>query len=351
MCDYSLTDNPAESDMPTEAEPWQPVDLSDVEDKLRKLSTTPVEAKAEAPPSPPPPQEEVDFGSEPEELLLKKPLVSTSALPTSTPSAEDSTSGAASASKEASHEESKDFTSADASTSKETIPVKSNPQPKGPPEVKAPPPAKAPPAGAQEKLEDWMKLRPFLRCGGDVDSDVAMAKSWLYPPPRSSSLPKSSLKPRSKSKASSRAASKEPERSQTPKRGAKSPPRQEEQECSTKKKRRWVLSQAPTLPDILPQMLLLDLFTTTTRCRGTCMQSIGKGTSLSGPQGTSGRAGHVTLEHLWIYMLDFTCMTRLPNTLWHIPGRFASLYTCWRRQPLRAFLLLELPQASGGGWG
>ena len=77
MCDYSLTDNPAESDMPTEAEPWQPVDVSDVEEKLRKLSTTPVEAKAEAPPSPPPPQEEVDFGSEPEELLLKKPLVST----------------------------------------------------------------------------------------------------------------------------------------------------------------------------------------------------------------------------------------------------------------------------------
>ena len=110
MCDYSLTDNPAESDMPTEAEPWQTVDVSDVEDKMRKLTTTPVEAKAEAPPSPPPPQEEVDFGSEPEELLLKKPLVSTSALPTSTLSAEDSTSGAAASSKEASREESKDFT-------------------------------------------------------------------------------------------------------------------------------------------------------------------------------------------------------------------------------------------------
>ena len=33
MCDYSLTSNPAESDMPTEAEPWQPVDVSDVEEK------------------------------------------------------------------------------------------------------------------------------------------------------------------------------------------------------------------------------------------------------------------------------------------------------------------------------
>ena len=201
--------------MPTEAEPWQPVDVSDVEEKLRKLSTTPVEAKAEAPPSPPPPQEEVDFGSEPEELLLKKPLVSTSALPTSTLSVEDSTSGATASSKEASHEESKDFTSADA----------------------PPPPAKAPPAGAKATMEDMMKLRPFLRLGGDGDSDTAMAKAGFTPPPRSSSLPKSSLKPRSKSKASSRAASKEPERSQTPKRGAKSPPRQEDQEVQHKRKK------------------------------------------------------------------------------------------------------------------
>ena len=95
MCDYSLTDNPAESDMPTEAEPWQAVDLSEVEDKLSKLSTAPkesasttpmettstshveatstasVEAKAEVPPSPPAQQEEADFGSEPEEVALK----------------------------------------------------------------------------------------------------------------------------------------------------------------------------------------------------------------------------------------------------------------------------------------
>ena len=91
MCDYSLTSNPAQSDMPTEAEPWQPVDVSEVEEKMQKLSTTPVEPKVEAaPPSPPAPQEEVDFGSEPEELLLKGPLVSTaSALPTSTPSVQD----------------------------------------------------------------------------------------------------------------------------------------------------------------------------------------------------------------------------------------------------------------------
>ena len=80
-----------------------------------------------------------------------------------------------------------------------------------------------------------MKLRPFLRFGADIDSDVA--KAGFTPPPRSSSLPKSSLKPRSKSKASSRAASKEPERSQTPKRTAKSPPRQEEPEAQHKRKK------------------------------------------------------------------------------------------------------------------
>ena len=84
MRDYSLTDNPAESDMPTEAEPWQPVDVSEVEEKMQNLSTTPVEPKVEAAPSSPPaPQEmEADFGSEPEEVSLKGPLVSTaSALP------------------------------------------------------------------------------------------------------------------------------------------------------------------------------------------------------------------------------------------------------------------------------
>ena len=228
--------------MPTEAEPWQPVDVSDVEEKLRKLSTTPVEAKAEAPPSPPPPtgggglwiraggaftQEAsglyhfcfthlypfcgrlyvwCSIGFQ-KRLYMKSPrtLPQLMHLPDS--------------------------------TSKETLPVKTNPQPKGPPEVKAPPPAKAPPAGAQAQMEDLLKLRPFLRFGGDVDSDVAMAKSGFTPPPRSSSLPKSSLKPRSKSKASSRAASKEPERSHTPKRGAKSPPRQEEPAVQHKRKK------------------------------------------------------------------------------------------------------------------
>ena len=101
--------------------------------------------------------------------------------------------------------------------------------------MKAPPSAKAPPAGAKAQMEDLLKLRPFLRFGADVDSDVA--KAGFTPPPRPSSLPKSSLKPRSKSKASSRAASKEPERSQTPKRGAKSPPRQEEPEVQHKRKK------------------------------------------------------------------------------------------------------------------
>ena len=102
--------------MPTESEPWQAVDLSEVEDKLSKLSTAPkesasttpmettstshveatstasVEAKAEVPPSPPAQQEEADFGSEPEEVALKTPLVSTQVtLPTSTSAGQDST--------------------------------------------------------------------------------------------------------------------------------------------------------------------------------------------------------------------------------------------------------------------
>ena len=223
MCDYSLTDNPAESDMPTEAEPWQPVDVTEVEEKMQKLSTTPVEPKVEAAPSSPPaPQEmEADFGSEPEEVSLKGPLVSTaSALPTFTSSVQDSTSAAPSASSEA-------------------LPAESNPKPKGSPEVKAPSAAKAPPAGAQAQMSEIMKLRPFLRFGADIDSDVA--KATFTPPARSSSLPKSSLKPRSKSRASSRALSRapsrEPERSQTPKRAAKSPPRQEEAEAQHKRKK------------------------------------------------------------------------------------------------------------------
>ena len=174
MCDYSLTDNPAESDMPTEAEPWQPVDLSEVEEKMGKLSTkegsfttskesastphekstkesastTPldstsheksasteqVEAKAEAPPSPPAQQDDVDFGSEPEEVALKGPLVSTQVT---LPGPEVEMSEAA----------------LPASPSTEETP-----KPKGAPEVKAPPAAKstakAPPPGAQSMLED-----------------------------------------------------------------------------------------------------------------------------------------------------------------------------------------------------
>ena len=188
MCDYSLTDNPAESDMPTEAEPWQPVDVSEFEEKMQKLSTTPVEPKVEAAPSSPPaPQEmEADF-SEPEEVSLKGPLVSTaSALPAFTPPVPESTSAAPSASSEA-------------------LPAESTPKPQGPPEIKAPPAAKAPPAGAEAQMSELMKLRPFLRFGADIDSDVA--KASFTPPARSSSLPKSSLKQRSKSRASSRAPS------------------------------------------------------------------------------------------------------------------------------------------------
>ena len=71
--------------MPTEQEPWQPVDVSEVEEKMQKLSTTPVEPKVEAAPSSPPgPQEmEADFGSEPEEVSLKGPLVKEAASSTS----------------------------------------------------------------------------------------------------------------------------------------------------------------------------------------------------------------------------------------------------------------------------
>ena len=157
MCDYSLTENPAESDMPTEAEPWQPVDLSEVEDKLSKLSTAPkesvsttpmettstahveststasVEAKAEVPPSPTAQQEEVDFGSEPEEVALKTPLVSTVVtLPTSTsaPSERDSTIADVNLPPNS--------TSTPAASSAEV-----NPQPKGAPEVKSPPATRA----------------------------------------------------------------------------------------------------------------------------------------------------------------------------------------------------------------
>ena len=231
MCDYSLTDNPAESDVPTEGEPWQPVDVSDVEAKFSQMSTTPVEAKAEAPASPPAPQEEVDFGSEPEEVALKTPLVSTaSALPTSTSSGQDSTMA--------------DVTlPADSTTAPTVSATEVNPKPKGAPEVKSPPAskpaAKAPPAGAQAHWDEYRKVMPFLRIApeGDSDAPATTAKAGFTPPPRSASLPKSSLKPRSKSRAASRPPSKEPERSHTPKRGSMSPPRQEEQQEQPKRKK------------------------------------------------------------------------------------------------------------------
>ena len=262
MCDYSLTDNPAESDMPTEAEPWQPVDLSEVEEKMGKLSTkegssttpmdtastphekstkesastTPldstshekststesVEAKAEAPPSPPAQQDDVDFGSEPEEVALKTPLVSTQVtLP--------------------GQEAEKDEAALPASHS-----TGETPKPKGAPEVKAPPAvkstAKAPPPGEQSRMEDLLKLKPFLRIAQDEDSDAAAAAASgpktasFTPAPRSASLPKSSLKPRSKSKAGSRPPSKGPEKMTSPKRGSTSPPRQPEPQEQPKRK-------------------------------------------------------------------------------------------------------------------
>ena len=245
MCDYSLTDNPAESDMPTEAEPWQPVDLSEVEDKLSKLSTAPkesasttpmettstahveatstasVEAKAEVPPSPPAQQEEADFGSEPEEVALKTPLVSTQVtLPTSTSAGQDST---------------KDDVAvpADSTVTSSVQCAEVNPKPKGAPEVKAQPPSL--------RMEDLLKLKPFLRIAQDEDSDAAAASvakaAGFTPPPRSASLPKSSLKPRSKSKAASRPPSKGPEKTTSPKRGSMSPPRQPEPQEQPKRKK------------------------------------------------------------------------------------------------------------------
>ena len=103
--------------------------------------------------------------------------------------------------------------------------------------------AKAPPAGAEAEVKELMKLRPFLRFGTDIDSDVAKAN--FTPPVRSPSLPKSSLKPRSKSRPaskppsrpSSRAPSRCPSRPQTPKRTAKSPDRQDEADAQPKRKR------------------------------------------------------------------------------------------------------------------
>ena len=197
MCDYSLTDNPADSDMHTEQEDWKPVAVSEVEEKMQNLSTKPVEPKVEASPSSSPgPQTEIEADySEPEEVSLKGPLVKEAAsLP------------------ESSH----------------TLPESSTPESKGQPEVKTPAAPKAPPAGADAEMKEIMKLRPFLRFGTDIDSYVAKTN---FTPPDRVALPKSSLKPRSKSRPSSRAPSRAPSRGpsrpQTPKRSAKSPERQE----------------------------------------------------------------------------------------------------------------------------
>ena len=326
MCDYSLTDNPAESDMPTEAEPWQPVDVSEVEEKMQKLSTTPVEPKVEAPSSPPAPQEmEADF-SEPEEVSLKGPLVSTaSALPDFTPPVQESTSAAPSASSEA-------------------LPAESNSKAKGPPEIKAPPAAKAPPAGAQAQMSEIMKLRPFLRFGADIDSDVA--KATFTPPARSPSLPKSSLKPRSKSRASSRAPSRapsrEPARPQTPKRSAKSPPRQEEADAQPKRKKTvGAVSSAYftgfTPSDVNPSPVYQhDEMPRDLYARGWKREFL-EWTSRDLRKSWSKNSRAFVNLHVALYMYDPTAKYPVAH-----PKGFCSMFTCWRCQPLRALLLLDM---------
>ena len=163
MCDF-LTDNPGESDFPTDQESWKPVVLSEtdaevkkVEEKMKALSTEPVEPKVEASPSSPPeaPAEiEADY-SESEEISLKGALVKEN------PSLQESS----------------------------TLPESSTPEPKGQPEVKVPSVPKAPPPGAEAEMQ---KLRPFLRFGTDIDSDVAKTNLTSA----NLALPKSSLKPR-----------------------------------------------------------------------------------------------------------------------------------------------------------
>ena len=107
----------------------------------------------------------------------------------------------------------------------------STPEPKGQPEVKAPP--------AAAEIQEIMKLRPFLRFGTDIDSDVA--KASFTPPARSTSLSKSSLKPRSRSRPASRPPSRAPSRDlarpQTPKRTAKSPEKQDDVDAQPKRKK------------------------------------------------------------------------------------------------------------------
>ena len=142
----------------------------------------------------------------------------------------------------------------DAEKEEATLPAspstEETPKPKGAPEAKAPPAAKsvakAPPPGAQSRMEDLLKLKPFLRIEPDVDSDAAAAAAsgpkaagftGFTPPSRAASLSKSALKPRAKSKSASRPPSKGPEKTTSPKRGSTSPPRQPEPQEQPKRKK------------------------------------------------------------------------------------------------------------------
>ena len=213
---------------------------------MQKLSTSPVEPKEEAAPSSPPgPQGEMeaDF-SEPEEVSLKGPLVSAS-LPDSTQPSHESTEASPAASSEA-------------------LPAASSRKPMGKPA------AKAPPAGADDQMKEIMKLRPFLRFGTDIDSD--MAKANFAPPARSPSLPKSSLKPKSRDQHPSHLPGQHLVAHQGHRRqkGQQSLLRGSMKMMHSQSARRpRVLFPAPTLPVLLRLTCTLHLFTSTMTCQGT----------------------------------------------------------------------------------